>query len=327
MSADRLILGFDTATPQTAVATAIGGEVTERSLDPVDGRPLHGTRLLATIEELVTAAGGWGEVGLIAVGVGPGSFTGLRIGVATARALAQSRSLAVVAVPSTGALLAAIADTPQATRRPRLALVDARRGEVFAALAPAPGRGGADLPRPEGKIGATGSGPHDASPAAGGASSVRRDASPAAGGASSVRRDASPAAGGASPAAGGASSAPRDASPAAGGAAPAPGDAVPVVELAAAEPIVCAPGELSARYGSEALASAVAAGDGAVRFRAEIEAAGALVLADGDDAHRLSASRICELGAALEPVDPERIRPMYLRRPDAERWRERDGSN
>lgn len=269
IGAGRVILGFDTATPLTAVAVLSDCASAERALDPVGGRPVHGVSLLRTIEDLVADAGGWGRVDLIAVGVGPGSFTGLRIGVATARALAQSRSLPAVGVPSTSAMLAGIAASPEAAGRARLAVIDARRGEVFAALDPAQRRGGADLPRPEGKIRAT--------------------------------EGKATAAGAKPPAA------------AAG--------------TLAAEPIVCAPAELAARFGPEAVASAVAAGDGAVRFRAEIEAAGALVLADGDDAHRPSASRICELAAALEPVGPERIRPMYLRRPDAERWRERDGRN
>ncbi len=255
MTAGRLILGFDTATPDTAVATWADGAATTRRAGPSDGRPVHGRELLALVEELVAAAGGWGEVGLIAVGIGPGSFTGLRIGVATARALAQSRSLPVVGVPSTSALLAGIATAPAGAGRTPLAVIDARRGEVFAALA---------LARRPG-----------AKPAAAGVESAAEAAACA----------------------------------------------------IAAEPFVCPPAELAARFSPEALATAVAAGDGALRFRAEIEAAGALVLPDGDEAHRLSASRICELAAALEPHGPERIRPMYLRRPDAERWRNRDDSN
>lgn len=260
MSDDRLILGFDTATADTAVATWIDGVTTARCAGPIDSRPVHGPRLLPMIEELVTGAGGWAAVELIAVGIGPGSFTGLRIGVATARALAQSRSLPLVGVPSTSALLAGLADAPESAGRARLALIDARRGEVFAALAPLGGHGGADLPRPAMEIDSTAADP--------------------------------------------------------GG-----------IGATSAGPVVCAPTEVAARFGPEAVAGAVAAGDGAVRFRAEIEAAGAFVPADGDDVHRLSASRICELATALEPVGPERIRPMYLRRPDAERWRERDGSN
>jgi tRNA threonylcarbamoyladenosine biosynthesis protein TsaB len=75
------------------------------------------------------AAGvGWGDVAGVAVGVGPGGFTGLRIGVATARALANAAKLPVFPVSSLAALAAAI-DEPLA-----LPLIDARRGELFAAL-------------------------------------------------------------------------------------------------------------------------------------------------------------------------------------------------
>jgi tRNA A37 threonylcarbamoyladenosine modification protein TsaB len=93
------------------------------------------------------------------------------------------------------------------------------------------------------------------------------------------------------------------------------------------EPVVCPPAELGSVLGEEALRNAVAGGDGAVRFRSEIEAFGTRVLAEENDANRLSASRICELAATIQPTGPEQIRPLYLRRPDAERWQERDGSN
>jgi tRNA threonylcarbamoyladenosine biosynthesis protein TsaB len=75
------------------------------------------------------AAVGWDDLEAIAVGVGPGTFTGLRIGIATARALAHARGIAVRPVSS----LAALAD-PLDASRPRLPLIDARRGELFAAL-------------------------------------------------------------------------------------------------------------------------------------------------------------------------------------------------
>lgn len=78
------------------------------------------------------AAGGWPAVGLIAVGTGPGSFTGLRVGIATAKALALGRGLPLAGVGSLDALARGIGEA--AGSRDRLAVLDARRGEVCAAL-------------------------------------------------------------------------------------------------------------------------------------------------------------------------------------------------
>jgi tRNA threonylcarbamoyladenosine biosynthesis protein TsaB len=79
-------------------------------------------------EALEAVGAGFADVRRIGVGVGPGTFTGLRIGVATARALAQATEADLVAI-STLEALAAAADTDRAV----LAVLDARRGEAFAA--------------------------------------------------------------------------------------------------------------------------------------------------------------------------------------------------
>src|SRR5262249_28777116 len=84
------------------------------------------------IERSVDAVGGWGRIERIAVGVGPGSFTGLRIGIATARGLAQARGIPVVAVGTLSALARGIAG--EADDRLGLPVIDARRGEAFAGL-------------------------------------------------------------------------------------------------------------------------------------------------------------------------------------------------
>jgi tRNA threonylcarbamoyladenosine biosynthesis protein TsaB len=125
------ILALDTATGATAVGLLRDDDVVfEARHDPGPGeRPGHATRLLGLVAEVCGAAEvPLAEVGRIAAGTGPGSFTGLRIGVATARALAQGSGAALVGV-GTLRTLAAGAAGPETV----LAIVDARRGEVFAA--------------------------------------------------------------------------------------------------------------------------------------------------------------------------------------------------
>lgn len=101
------------------------------------GGPLHTVALLEEVERAVALAGGWEEVEAIAVGRGPGTYTGLRVGIATARALGFSRDLPVRGVPSLDALGRALAERPGSA--PRLAVLDARRKEVFSALYTASG--------------------------------------------------------------------------------------------------------------------------------------------------------------------------------------------
>ena len=124
------VLGFDTATPAAAVAVlrSDGALFEAREGAPEGSRPLHSGRLLELSAQLLEQAGlGWGEVGIVAVGAGPGSYTGLRIALATARGLSRAGGAAVVGVSSLRALAEPVSG------RPALALLDARRGEVFAA--------------------------------------------------------------------------------------------------------------------------------------------------------------------------------------------------
>jgi tRNA threonylcarbamoyladenosine biosynthesis protein TsaB len=102
------------------------------------GGPQHTTALLAEIERAAEAAGGWQAIDRIAVGVGPGSFTGLRVGIATARALGLSRGLPLSGVGTLDALGRGLGEV--AGERRCLAVLDARRGEVAAAVYSAAGR-------------------------------------------------------------------------------------------------------------------------------------------------------------------------------------------
>lgn len=134
------MLGFDTATPATILGLRLAdGTVLEADDEPgVGERPGHVTRLLPLAAELLAQAGlRWNAVQRIAVGVGPGTFTGLRIGVATARGLAQSLSTELVGVSTLRTLA-------QPAPGAAMAVLDARRGEAFAAAY----RGAAELLAP-----------------------------------------------------------------------------------------------------------------------------------------------------------------------------------
>lgn len=123
-----IVLGFDTATSATAVALMLddGSAIEARDDPPAGARPGHSTQLLPLAHELLAQAQiGWRDVERIGVGVGPGTFTGLRIGVASARAFAQSLDVGLVGVSSAQALARAAGERV-------LAVIDARRGEVFA---------------------------------------------------------------------------------------------------------------------------------------------------------------------------------------------------
>jgi tRNA threonylcarbamoyladenosine biosynthesis protein TsaB len=129
------ILAFDTATRATAVALADGATVYTRRDDPPPGqRPRHATRLLPLIDQVMAQAGvGWEEIDRIAVGLGPGTFTGLRIGVATAKALARASGIPVVGVSTLQSLALNIARSADPIDHDAVvAVLDARRGEVYA---------------------------------------------------------------------------------------------------------------------------------------------------------------------------------------------------
>jgi tRNA threonylcarbamoyladenosine biosynthesis protein TsaB len=126
------ILGFDTSTAATSTCLLReDGEAFEviPDEDALLGPPGHTRELMPGVARVLAEGGlGYSDLDAIAVGVGPGTFTGLRIGVATARALAHAESLPLHPVSS----LAALAQGIDAELR--LPLIDAKRGELFAAL-------------------------------------------------------------------------------------------------------------------------------------------------------------------------------------------------
>jgi tRNA threonylcarbamoyladenosine biosynthesis protein TsaB len=137
-----IVLGFDTATQASTIGLRLpDGSTLSKRDDPAAGEhPGHATRLLAMARELLAQADlSWGDLERIAVGVGPGRFTGLRVGIATARGLAQSLGAQLVGVSSLRALGLAAAREQRGgdeTAAGTIAVIDARRGESFVAAYP-----------------------------------------------------------------------------------------------------------------------------------------------------------------------------------------------
>ena len=124
------VLGLDTSTEaSTACVLRSDGEAFEVDPPPGDGRA-HAAELMPAAAEAMERAGlDWRDLDAIGVGIGPGGFTGLRIGVATARALATATGAELRPVSSLMSLARGMGSDPLS-----LPLIDARRGEVFAAL-------------------------------------------------------------------------------------------------------------------------------------------------------------------------------------------------
>jgi len=128
-------IGFDTATDDTVVAVLDGAEVIAGFLAGPDsqGRPRHSADLLGAIGDAVEEAGGWGGIARIAVGTGPGTYTGIRIGIATATGLARSTGVPLVGVSTLAALAVSIAGSAPG-EGPVMPVLDARRSQVFTGL-------------------------------------------------------------------------------------------------------------------------------------------------------------------------------------------------
>jgi tRNA threonylcarbamoyladenosine biosynthesis protein TsaB len=121
-----LVLAMDTATPQVGVA--IGDADGVRGEVRLVGGRRHAEQLAPAIEFVCRESGvRLDQLAAIAVGVGPGLFTGLRVGVTTAKVMAQALRVPVVAVPS----LDLIAHPLCHARALVVPVIDARRREVF----------------------------------------------------------------------------------------------------------------------------------------------------------------------------------------------------
>lgn len=129
MKTAPIVLAIDTSHQRGSVAVSRGEEILSEIL--FDASDTHSATLLPGVDAcLASAKVALSDVELFAVVYGPGSFTGLRIALATVKAFAAVRRAPVAPVESCAVLAAAF---PYAAR-PILTLIDARRGEVYGAL-------------------------------------------------------------------------------------------------------------------------------------------------------------------------------------------------
>lgn len=123
MPPEPIILAFDTSAAHCAAALLSGGRIlVSRSEDMSKGQA---ERLFPLLEELLIGAGfGWRDLTALAVGTGPGNFTGVRISVAAARGLALSLAIPAHAVTMFEARAFGLP-------RPCLVAMDARQGRLY----------------------------------------------------------------------------------------------------------------------------------------------------------------------------------------------------
>lgn len=124
-----IVLGVETSTARSSVALVVDGDVVAREvLEDARG---HGAFVAPAMQRcLDRIRAGDGRLGLVAVGIGPGLYTGIRIGVATATAYAAARDVPVVGVCGLDALAAEHGGESGTV----VTTLDARRGQVFWAV-------------------------------------------------------------------------------------------------------------------------------------------------------------------------------------------------
>ena len=127
-----MMLSLCISTSTDAVSVALGEDDLVAASFTLRGGKRHAEALVPTIEQLLVAAGREiEEVGLIGVDVGPGLFTGMRVGIATASALAQALEVDLAELCSLDVLAQAASAVAEREEVVVWSTLDARRGEIF----------------------------------------------------------------------------------------------------------------------------------------------------------------------------------------------------
>ena len=131
-----MILCLETATPVCSVALNDG--CCSIALRESDGQNAHSEKITLFIKEVMETAGiGYSQLDAVAVSQGPGSYTGLRIGVSTAKGICYAADLPLMAIDTLEALACGMHDQLGAMLRPDdllVPMIDARRMEVYCSV-------------------------------------------------------------------------------------------------------------------------------------------------------------------------------------------------
>jgi tRNA threonylcarbamoyladenosine biosynthesis protein TsaB len=126
------VLGLDTGTLSAHLGIVSGGRVLASIAHPAKS---HGADLPELVEALMGEAGlKFKDLAGIAVGIGPGSFTGLRVGVSYVKGLALAARIKVAGVPSLDAIALCAAGEPGDSDKTICPVIDARKGELYTSL-------------------------------------------------------------------------------------------------------------------------------------------------------------------------------------------------
>lgn len=126
-----MILCLETATPSCSVALVHNGEVLACEEDPKGQN--HSEKITLFIDSVMKKAGiSYNQLDAVAVSMGPGSYTGLRIGVSTAKGICYAVSKPLIAVSTLEAMAYGV--EPHGREALRVPMIDARRMEVYAAI-------------------------------------------------------------------------------------------------------------------------------------------------------------------------------------------------
>jgi len=127
------ILGLETGSANASLAIIAGGRVLGEISRPVSS---HGSSLPAEVGELLSNAGlNFPDLAGIAVGIGPGSFTGLRVGLSYAKGLVMALRCAIVGLPSLDSVALSVMESrAAAVGQLSCPIVNASKGEVYAAI-------------------------------------------------------------------------------------------------------------------------------------------------------------------------------------------------